>query len=171
MLPILLLLADPQSNAAGITPATQTTPDAPLPPANPLPPPTGDDAAVLAPVNAMLAGLTAHDAAAIRAQLAPGGSAIVVSEGPDSATSVRHLSWDDFLTGIKPGSDRYEERLTDPIVQSDGLVAIVWSPYVFYLNGKADHCGTDQFDLVRDASGWKVVNVTWSQRGAANCTG
>lgn len=164
MLPLLLLLAAvPQANAAGIKPTTETTPDTPLPAANPLPMPDGDDAAVMAPINAMLVGLTAHDPAAIRAQVLPSGGATVAIDQPGGGVTVKHLSWDDFLSGIKPGGDAYEERLTDPAIESDGKVAMVWSPYVFYLNGKADHCGTDHFDLVHDAAGWKVVNVTWSQ--------
>lgn len=164
MLPILLLLAAPQDAGQAITPATQTTPDKPLPPADPLPPPGAEEANVMAPVNAMFAGLAAHDAAAIRAQVVPEGGATLVLDRADGSTTVKHLSWDDFLAGIKPGNDRYEERLTDPAVESDGKVAMVWSPYVFYLNGQPDHCGIDHFDLVHQASGWKVVNVTWSQR-------
>jgi hypothetical protein len=163
MISLLLLLAAPQANAAGIDPASKTTPVAALPPANALPPPDATVANVMAPVNAMLAGLAAHDATAIRAQLVPSGSATLVSE-KDGARTVKRLSWDDFLAGIKPGADTYEERLTDPAVETDGAVAMVWSPYVFYLNGKAHHCGTDHFDLVHEGAGWKVVNVTWSQR-------
>ena len=41
---------------------------------------------------------------------------------------------------------------------------MVWSPYVFTIDGKLSHCGTNHFDMVRDATGWKVQNVTWTQR-------
>jgi hypothetical protein len=164
MIPLLLLLAAPQANAAAIRPTAQTTPTPPLPPADPLPPPGSDEAAVMAPVNAMFAGLAAHDAAAIRAQLEPAGGATVVIDQPGGGSAVKHLSWDDFLAGIKPGTDSYEERLTDPAIESDGKVAMVWGAYTFFLNGKPHHCGTDHFDLVHTAAGWKVVNVTWSQR-------
>ena len=135
-----------------------------LPPANPIPYAPADMDAVMAPVRAMFAGLAAHDAGAIAAQLAAAGGATVVIEVADGAARVEHLAWPDFLAGIKPGGDTYEERLSDPAVESDGHVALVWSPYVFYLNGKAHHCGTDHFDLVKQAGGWKIVNITWSQR-------
>ena len=155
MFPLLLALAAAQMSH-------DTTPTPPLPPANPIAFVDPDDANVMAPVNAMLAGLAAHDAAAIRAEVVADGGATVVSDAAGGATA-RHMSWDAFLAGVKPGSDSYEERLTDPAIESDGNVALVWSPYVFYLNGKPDHCGTDHFDLAHTAAGWKVVNVTWSQ--------
>ena len=46
---------------------------------------------------------------------------------------------------------------------------MVWSPYVFTIDGKVHHCGVDHFDLVREAGAWKVLSVTWSQR-TAGCT-
>jgi hypothetical protein len=141
-----------------------------LPPANPIPYAPADVDAVMAPVNAVLAGIAAHDASAIRAQLADGGGATVVVEKPGGASSLEHLAWPQFLAGIKPGQDSYEERLGDPAVDSDGSVALVWSPYVFYLNGKPHHCGVDHFDLVHQPDGWKIVNITWSQR-TTGCEG
>jgi hypothetical protein len=161
MFPVLLALAAAQMSH-------DVTPTPPLPPANPIAFADPDDANVMAPVNAMLAGLAAQDAAAIRAQVLPDGGATMVSD--DASGTIRHLSWDAFLAGIKPGSDSYEERLTDPAIESDGKVALVWSSYVFYLNGKPDHCGTDHFDLVHTSAGWKVANVTWSQR-SSGCGG
>jgi hypothetical protein len=168
MLALLLLLAAPQVNAAGIKPSSETTPTLPLPPANPLPLADPDVANVMAPVNAALAGIAAHDAGAVRAVIDPDGGATVVSDQPGGSVTVKHLSWDDFLAGLKPSTDTYEERLTDPAVETDGDVAMVWSPYVFYLNGKAHHCGTDHFDLIHQATGWKLLNVTWSQH-TTNC--
>jgi hypothetical protein len=165
MLPLLLLLAAaPQTNAAGIKPAPETTPMAPLPPANPVPYSDPDATNVMAPINAMFAGLAARDAAAIAAQLRPEGGATVAVEKPDGSRSIRHLSWNEFTAGIKPGPERYEERLTDPAIEVDGDIAMVWSPYVFTIDGKPHHCGVDHFDLVRENGGWKVLNVTWSQR-------
>lgn len=164
MIALLLLLAAPQDNAAGIRPSSETTPAAKLPPANPLPLADPDVANVMAPINAMFAGLAAHDAAAISAQVEPEGGATVAIEKADGSREIKHLSWSEFTAGIKPGADSFEERLTDPAVEIDGDIAMVWSPYVFYLNGKPHHCGTDHFDLVRKDGAWKVLNVTWSQR-------
>jgi hypothetical protein len=148
----------------------QITPVQPMPKGTGLPPPGTDEGAVMAPINAMFAGLAARDSAAILAQLRPDGGATVASEKADGTRSVRHLSWADFTAGIKPGPEKYEERITNPAIEIDGDIAMVWAPYVFLVDGKAHHCGIDHFDLVREAGSWKILNVTWSQR-TTGCEG
>jgi hypothetical protein len=135
-----------------------------LPPANPLPPPGTDEAAVIRPIEAMFAGLAARDADAILAEVRPEGGATVAVERADGTHAIKHLSWADYAAGIKPGPERYEERLRDVAIDMDGDIAMVWAPYVFLVDGKVQHCGVDHFDLVRENARWKVLNVTWSQR-------
>ncbi|WP_375382733.1 nuclear transport factor 2 family protein [uncultured Sphingomonas sp.] len=131
-----------------------------LPPADPLPLSSdGAAAEVLATVQRMLAGLAARDPAAILADVrADGGATAVTADG------VHHYGWAEFAARIKPGSQRYEERLSDPAVEVDDNIAMVWSPYQFRIDGRVDHCGTDHFDLVREGGRWRVLNVTWTQR-------
>jgi len=135
-----------------------------LPKWNPLPMDGSAEAAVMVPINAMFAGLEARDGGQILAQTRPDGGATVATEKPDGTRSVRHLSWADFAGGIKPGPERYKETLLDPAVEIDGDIAMVWSRYVFTVDGKPQHCGVDHFDLVRENGAWKVQNVTWSSR-------
>jgi hypothetical protein len=143
----------------------QTTPVAPIVKGTALPPPDADTAAVLAPIERMFAGLAAHDAQAIRAELRPEGGATVAIEKPDGTGTVRHITWDEFTAGIKPGPEKFEERFTGPpAVEIDGDIAMVWGRYTFFLDGTPHHCGVDHFDLVREGGQWKVLNVTWSQR-------
>ena len=142
----------------------QVTPVQPLPKAVPLPPPDAETAAVLAPINRMFAALTARDAAAILANTRTEGRATAVLTLPDGTNAVRARTWADFAEGIKDGPGKLEERLVNPAVEIDGNVAMVWSSYVFLIDGKVSHCGVDHFDMVRDAGGWKVLNITWTQR-------
>lgn len=135
-----------------------------LPPASPLPPPDGTVAGIMAPVDAMFAGLAARDGSAILAQTRPEGGATVASEKADGTPTIRHMSWDEFAGGIKPGPERYAERLVDPAIEIDGDIAMIWSPYVFTIDDKVHHCGYDHFDLLREGGRWKILNVTWSQR-------
>lgn len=152
LLPLLLALQ--------ITPAPQVTPTPKLPPANPLPYADADAAAVLAPVNALFAALAARDGQAVLAQTLPQGRATAV----DAGGQLRPMSWQEFAAGLKPGPERLEEQLTDPAIDVDGDIAMVWSPYVFRINGQLRHCGTDHFDLVRVDGHWKLLNATWTQR-------
>ncbi len=149
---ILLLLAQ-------ITPVQPIVKGTGLPPAV-----VTEESGVMAPIDALFAGLAARDAQAILAQVRPDGGATVAEEKPDGTRAIRRLSWTQFAAGIKPGPERYAERLTDPAIDIDGDIAMVWSPYVFTIDGKVHHCGTDHFDLVREGGRWKVQNVTWSSR-------
>lgn len=142
-----------------------------LPPATPLPPPQTEEAGVMRPITAMFAGLAARDPAAILAEVRADGGATVALENADGTRTIRHMGWADFAAGVKPGRERYEERLTDVAIDIDGDIAMVWAPYVFLIDGKPHHCGTDHFDLVREQARWKVQNVTWSQRMTGCSTG
>jgi len=144
--------------------AAQITPTQPMPKGTALPLADADTAAVMAPINRLFAAMTARDPQALLAQLKPEGGATSANEGPDGARVVSHLSWAEFATHLKPGAERYEERLTDPAVEVDGDIAMVWSPYTFLIDGKVHHCGVDHFDLVRENGAWKILNITWSQR-------
>ncbi len=140
----------------------QVTPVAPIVKGTALPPPGGEDAAVMAPVEELLRAIGASDGNAMLAVTRPEGSATVALEG--ERRGVRSFHWAEFAARLKPSADRFEERLGTPAIEIDGDVAMVWAPYTALVNGKAEHCGYDHFDLVREGGTWKVLNVTWSQR-------
>jgi hypothetical protein len=145
--PILLALAT-------LSPATK------LPPAQALPP-ASDEQAVLVPINQLFAAMKAKDGARMLAQVRTDGRLTGVSEA-----GAKTCSWSEFAAGFKPGEGpALEERLVGaPAIEVDGDIAMVWSPYVFLIDGKLSHCGVDHFDLVRDAGQWKVLNITWTKR-------
>jgi hypothetical protein len=135
-----------------------------LPPAGPIPAPDADEQLVMRPVSAVFAGIAARDPAAINAQLVPGGSATIVTEQPNGGRTIQRSMWPEAIGRFQPGPEKFEERLSDPAIESDGSVALVWGSYVFLIDGKVNHCGIDHFDLVRDNNGWKIANVTFSER-------
>src|SRR5690606_11399071 len=77
-----------------------------LPPANPMPLEAPGTSAVMAPINAMFAGITARDGQAILSQVRSEGGATAVSEKPDGSRSISRRSWAEFAGGIKPGAER-----------------------------------------------------------------
>ena len=143
-----------------------------LPPANPLPYAGPDVVGVMAPLNAWFAGIDAGDANAIRAQLRMdgGGGATVAGVRANGEKFVKHLTWGEYLSNIKPGEHRYHEQFSgQPAVEVDGDIAMVWGEFALSVDGKVATCGVDHFDLVRENGSWKVQNVTWSQR-ATGCS-
>lgn len=135
-----------------------------LPPANPLPPPVSEEGQVMAPINALFDGLARRDSATILAAMRADGSATTASEKADGTRTVHRMTAAEFAAAIKPGPERYQERISDPAIEIDGDIAMVWAPYTFLVDGKVHHCGVDHFDLVREGGSWKVANITWSSR-------
>jgi len=76
---------------------------------------------------------------------------------------LRQQSWTQFAARITPQA-AFRETISDPAVDVDGDVAMVWAPFVVRVGGKVANCGYDLFDLVRENGVWKVMNLTFSSR-------
>ena len=147
----------------------QVTPVAPIVKGTGLPPPSGDEAAVMAPVTAILKGIADNDGGAILAASRSEGGLTAVFDA-NGKRVVNRITWAEFATGLKKeGTDRYEERLFNPAIEVEGDVGFVWARFTVLKNGVPQHCGYDLFDVVRENGQWKVLNVTWSQR-TTGCT-
>jgi hypothetical protein len=127
-------------------------------------PADSDDAAVMAPVQALFAAFNARSGPGVLAQTWPEGLLMDVHELSDGSREIYTTGWAKLAAVLKPGPDKNEERLAKPAIKIDGDIAMVWAPYVTYVNGKADHCGVDLMDVVREKGVWKVLNVTSSHR-------
>ena len=136
-----------------------------LPAWTPIPQEGSAEAAVMAPVNALFRGIAARDAQAIAAVEWPeGGGATVAVENADGTRTVTHRSWTELNARFQPGPERFEERMSDPAIEIDGDIAMVWGSYTFWVDGNLHHCGVDHFGLVRKDGAWKIANIAWSQR-------
>jgi hypothetical protein len=135
-----------------------------LPPANPLPLAASEEGQVMAPITTLFDGLAKRDSTIVLTAMRPDGTATATSEKPDGTRTIRRMTATEFAAGIKPGPEGFEERLTDPAIEIDGDIAMVWSPYVFLIDGKVHHCGVDHFDLIRENGSWKVSSISWSSR-------
>lgn len=118
-----------------------------------------DEAAVLAPVNAMFAGMAKYDQAAMLATLQPEGSVALLRDG-----QVKRMTLGEFVDHVKPGKGSIEERIHDPLVRIDGDLAMVWAPYEFLIDGKVHHCGSDLIHLVRSQGKWLIAGVADNSR-------
>lgn len=112
-----------------------------------IPPPGTEEAAVLAPINAVFAAFAAGDAEAMLKHVYPDGR--VSAPGLGDGGTVREQSWAQFAERIKPGGE-FQESITDPAIEIDGDVAMVWARFVVRKQGRVANCGFDHFDLVRE---------------------
>ena len=133
-----------------------------LPPAQPIPPPSFETASVLAPIQQLFAAFEAGDSAAMLRLVHPDGRVTATGQRA-SGNGLREMSWTEFAQRVTPAG-RFQESISDPAVETDGDIAMVWAPFVVRVNGKVSNCGIDHFDLVRENGTWKVMNLTFSSR-------
>ena len=65
-----------------------------------------------------------------------------------------------FQPGGRPGA--YKERYWDPVVHVRGSLAVVWTPYEFWNDGKTSHCGIDAFEMVKENGTWRIGHMMWT---------
>ena len=73
-----------------------------------------------------------------------------------------HVSISQFLDGMRNRTDAALERIWDVKVIEHRRLAVVWTPYDFFLNGEFHHCGVNSFNLIRTNAGWKIAGATYS---------
>ncbi len=103
-----------------------------LPPANPLPYQDDQAAAVLAPINALFAAFEAGDAPAMLRLVYPDGRVTAVG----LPSGLRQQSWTQFAERVTPARP-FQERISDPAIDVDGDIAMVWAPFVVRIDGKS----------------------------------
>lgn len=63
-----------------------------------------------------------------------------------------------------PADIKFEERILSYNIQVDGLMAHVWTPYEFYVNGKLSHKGVNAFTLYLEVTTWKIIHLIDTRR-------
>ena len=143
----------------------QVTPMQPLTKGTGVPPAPQDEATtVMGPVNTVFAAIAASNGELLRPVVREDGNLFVASVATDGTRKITRRPMTEFISDLKPGGPRLEERLYDPAIEIDGDVALVWGRYNFYIDGKLHHCGYDHFDLIRESGAWKIANITYSSR-------
>ncbi len=105
-----------------------------------------DETGALAAVDRIFEGMRTADADMVRALF---------------ASDARFAMLD---TRAQPTSVRVQSVVYDVEAHVDGSMASVWAPYTFYLDGEISHCGINSIELLHDAEGWKVTQISDTRR-------
>ena len=122
--------------------------------------------AVLKTVQAFFDTMAAKDVDGARAILQPQGR-FHAMRMRDGKPDVRAFSNEEYFADLQASKQRMLERIWNPDVRISGLVASVWAPYDFWIDGKLSHCGTDAFDLIKTEDGWKIAGGVYTLE--SNC--
>jgi hypothetical protein len=112
---------------------------------------------VKAAVNTLFTAMRNADPALLRSVFADSAVLQTISKDKEGKTIVVNEKIDEFaefVKGVK--KDSADERISFETIRTDGPLAIVWTPYNFYYNGRFSHCGVNSFQLVRINNEWKI---------------
>jgi hypothetical protein len=127
-----------------------------------------EETAVMDVVGALFDAMRAGDSAAMRATLHPSATAATASVRDGVPTLTRETSLDGFVQAVgTPHDEVWDERIWDPEVKVDGLLATAWMNYAFFAGDTFSHCGVDAFQLFKGADGWKIFHIADTRRREA----
>jgi hypothetical protein len=119
-----------------------------------------DEQAVMDVFLAFLAGMERRQPASLLDLILPDGMMTRVSNG-----EVKQVT----LTGLldifpKEGTSVLEERIYDPLVRTDGDIAIIWCAYDFEVDGRITHSGSNIVNLARVDGRWLISGLSDAAR-------
>ncbi len=117
--------------------------------------------AVLKTVQIFFDTMTAKDVDGARQILQPQGR-FHAMRMRDGKPDVRAFSHEEYFADLQASKQKMRERIWNPEVRVNGLIASVRAPYDFWLDGKLSHCGIDQFDLIKTEEGWRIAGGVYS---------
>jgi hypothetical protein len=117
---------------------------------------------VRAVIDRLFEGMRTADSAMVRSTLAAGARFASVDSRATPPT-IKFESPDGWIAAIANSGRKWDERLFDVQIRVDRNIAQAWTPYSFYVDGKLRHCGVDSIELLRDANGWKITQLSDTQ--------
>ena len=125
---------------------------------------TAEDS-VKAVINSLFTGMKNGDAVLFKKAFSDSAVLQTITRNKEGKIIVVSDKVDDFATfvsGLK--KDSADERIQFETIKIDGPLAIVWTPYNFFYNGKFSHCGVNSFQLVRFDGIWKIQYLIDTRR-------
>ena len=122
-----------------------------------------DEAGARAAVVQLFDGMRTADPDLVRSVLAADARFAVLDERNGPRT-VRAQSVDNWVNAIGTSGGSWDEQIYDLDVKVDGTMASIWAPYTFYLDGEISHCGINSIELLLDAEGWKITQISDTRR-------
>lgn len=122
----------------------------------------GDEAAVLAVVDQFMTAISTNDLELMASVQLPDG--MTYRAGPAQGGGVEVVARPNsyWVQPERADGRARIERYWSPAVLMRGHIAVVWTPYEFWLDGKRSHCGIDTFNLVKVDGRWRVANAMWT---------
>lgn len=124
-----------------------------------------EDAAVRKVVNNLFTAMRTSDTTLLKTVFSPEMVLHSIGQKTDGSTILQTDKAAGFIKAVgTPHKEIYDERIVITDVKIDGPLSSVWAPYKFYVGTKFSHCGVDVFQLMKTASGWKIIYIVDTRR-------
>ena len=132
-------------------------------------PSDADRAAILATVQSLFDALGERDTELLTAILHPDILMHSVELSVDGERSASTSTLAGMVARLEADGPRMTERMWDPEVRISGDLAMVWTPYDFYVGEDLSHCGADAFILMREGGDWQITSLSWTRLQPPEC--
>ena len=120
---------------------------------------------VKAVVNNLFTAMKNSDSVLLKTCFADKSILQTITKNKEGIIAVKDESLNEFAASISTQpKGSLDEQIVFDVVKIDGPLAIVWTPYNFYYNGKFLHCGVNSFQLVRIGGEWKIQYLIDTRR-------
>jgi hypothetical protein len=125
---------------------------------------------VMLPIEQLFKGMSLKDTFLIRNTFYSVARLATTGTDKTGAAFFKQESVNNFISSIGgiPTATKLEERLLSHSIQIDDNLAIVRTPYEFYVNDNFSHCGVNVFELFKTPYGWRITSII-DTRKKENC--
>lgn len=168
---LLTLAAAAVLAVPGCAPSGDEGTDASTPPSTRHIPTDADREAVLATVQSIFDALASGDGETLRRVMHPQVLMHSVERSADGARTISTSTLEELVARVEGSDAVLTERMFDPEVRISGDLAMVWTPYDFYVGDQLSHCGADGLLLARDPATetWQIISLSWTRLQPPEC--
>lgn len=138
---------------------------------------SADKVAIQQVMNRYHAAIQSHDGAAFSSLFLPDAN-LWLNVLTDSAYSkaqaksttvqkVRVGSFHDFATLVSMTTKNFDPEHSNLVIHTDGTIAVLYFDFVFNVDGKANNRGSETWQLVKAADGWRIASIVYSSEPPA----
>ncbi len=84
-----------------------------------------------------------------------------------TAPKVRHSSFTDFSKFVSSSKAALNPQHTNVQIHTDGTIGSVYFDFIFLIDGQPQNHGSETWQVVKAADGWKIAAITYSSKPRA----
>jgi hypothetical protein len=88
-------------------------------------------------------------------------------EKSPTAQKVRVSNYQDFAKLVSTTPKNFDPEHSNVVIHTDGTIAAVYFDFVFNVDGKANNRGSETWQLVKAADGWRIASIIYSSEPPA----